>query len=153
MQVRLACMGTDGDLLRAARERAGLTQGELADLVGAHRASVGNWENGTPPRNRLGKIREVLGLDEHLKAAGHSDKQDLSSMDNSELVARLNVLMSQLNATASEVARRLSLTGEPKLGQITGDTDSNPPVTPRVVMDLGDDEMSALHDDDAGEVS
>jgi DNA-binding XRE family transcriptional regulator len=138
MQVRLACMGTDGDLLRAARERAGLTQGELADLVGAHRASVGNWENGTPPRNRLGKIREVLGL---------------SSMDNSELVARLNVLMSQLNATASEVARRLSLTGEPKLGQITGDTDSNPPVTPRVVMDLGDDEMSALHDDDAGEVS
>jgi DNA-binding XRE family transcriptional regulator len=102
-------MGMHGDLLKAARERAGLTQEELADLVGAHRASVGNWEKGTPPRNRLGKIRDVLGLDEHLKPVGSADAQDFQSMDNRELVARMNVLVSQMNQLAAEITRRLQL--------------------------------------------
>jgi DNA-binding XRE family transcriptional regulator len=116
-------MGTDGDLLKAARERAGLTQEELADLVGAHRASVGNWEKGTPPRNRLGKIREVLGLDEHLKPAGSVDTSDFPSMDNRELVARMNVLVAQMNQLAAEVALRLQ--------QEEFDTDSHRSATHR----------------------
>ncbi len=116
-------MGTDGDLLKAARERAGLTQEELADLVGAHRASVGNWEKGTPPRNRLGKIREVLGLDEHLKAIGSADTSDFRSMDNRELVARMNLLVAQMNQLAAEVAQRLQAQ--------EFDTDSHPGSSPR----------------------
>ncbi|MCW2902257.1 MAG: Helix-turn-helix domain [Streptosporangiaceae bacterium] len=100
-------MGEVGDLLRAARERAQLTQGELADLVGVHRASVVNWEKGTPPRNRLGKLRQVLGLDEHLKPLGTADTQDFRYMDHRELVARMNVLVSQLNSLAAEVGHRL----------------------------------------------
>jgi DNA-binding XRE family transcriptional regulator len=103
-------MGTDGDLLKAARERAGLTQTELAELVGVHRASVGNWEAGKPARNRLGKIREVLGLDEHLKPIGSADAQDFPSMDNRELVARMNVLVSQMNQLAAEITVRLQST-------------------------------------------
>lgn len=50
-----------GPDIRAARERAGLTQEQLAQLVGVTQRSIGNWERDqTVPRNRLAKIEEVL---------------------------------------------------------------------------------------------
>ncbi len=100
-------MGSDGDLLRAARERMRLTQEELASKVGVSRATVGSWEKGTPPRSSLGLIRDVLGLDEHLKPIGTGESANFSAMNNTELVARMNMLISQLNAMSVEVARRL----------------------------------------------
>lgn len=55
---------TLGERIREARERMGMTQQQLGDAVGAARETVGNWELGTTsPRNKLGKLREILGDD------------------------------------------------------------------------------------------
>lgn len=62
-----------GDRIRVGRERLGMTQAELGQAVGAARETVGNWELGlTSPRNKLGKLREILGddLDGNVDAGG-----------------------------------------------------------------------------------
>ena len=52
---------TSGAEIRAARERAGLTQEELGVLVGVTLRTIGNWERGTTvSRNRAAKILQVL---------------------------------------------------------------------------------------------
>lgn len=51
------------DRIRRARERAGLTQQQLATEVGVGVRTIGNWERGeSVPRNRLAKIEDVLGV-------------------------------------------------------------------------------------------
>jgi len=46
-----------GEQIKAARERAHLTQQQLADLLGVDRKTVDNWENHrTSPRNRMGAL-------------------------------------------------------------------------------------------------
>jgi transcriptional regulator with XRE-family HTH domain len=51
----------NGTEIRAARERAGLTQGELATRVGVSLRTVGNWERGeTVPQNRASVVEQVL---------------------------------------------------------------------------------------------
>jgi transcriptional regulator with XRE-family HTH domain len=52
-----------GARIRRARERAQLSQEELARAVGASPRAVGDWENDRRrPRNRLGALEEVLGV-------------------------------------------------------------------------------------------
>lgn len=52
-----------GMRIRRARERARLSQPELAQAVGASVRAVGDWENDRrKPRNRLGALEEVLGV-------------------------------------------------------------------------------------------
>jgi transcriptional regulator with XRE-family HTH domain len=52
-----------GARIRRARERARLSQEELAALVGASSRAVGDWENNRrKPRNRLSVLEEVLGV-------------------------------------------------------------------------------------------
>ena len=91
--------------IRAARERAGLTQQELADLVGANRDSVGNWEKGVNPRNKLGKLLEVLGLDHDLRPI-NGPSHNLTDTSNDGLVARLQVVLAEAGAIAAELSRR-----------------------------------------------
>lgn len=56
-------MPTLGARIRRARERARLSQEELAERVGASVRAVGDWENDRrKPRNRLGALEEVLGV-------------------------------------------------------------------------------------------
>lgn len=51
-----------GRRIRAARERKGWTQQQLALAVGVGARTVGGWERGeTVPLNRMGKLDEVLG--------------------------------------------------------------------------------------------
>ena len=50
------------DQIRTAREAAGLTQTQLADLLGVSRAAISQWEKKTP------KLRDehIMGLAKHL---------------------------------------------------------------------------------------
>lgn len=51
-----------GGRVKRARERARLTQRELAQAVGVDRKTVGNWEAGvSSPRSSLGRLESVLG--------------------------------------------------------------------------------------------
>jgi transcriptional regulator with XRE-family HTH domain len=52
-----------GARIRRARERAQLSQEELAGRVGASVRALGDWERDRrKPRNRLGALEEVLGV-------------------------------------------------------------------------------------------
>lgn len=58
-------MNQIGDVLKKAREKAGLTQQELATLVGVSRAYYADVERGryTPSLKVLSRLAEVLGID------------------------------------------------------------------------------------------
>jgi len=142
-------MGSDGDLLRAARERMRLTQAQLASKVGVSRVTVGTWEKGTPPRSSLGLIREVLGLDEHLQPVGsETTTMDFATMSNGELVARMNTLVAQLNVMSVEVARRLKDaafdTVDPAAASKAGYSQRQ--IDGRFVMDVEDIELDPPND-------
>lgn len=52
----------DGRQIRAARERMGWTQADLAAAVGVGMRTVGNWERGdTVPKNRMAKLEHLFG--------------------------------------------------------------------------------------------
>lgn len=51
-----------GEKLRAARLAAGLTQTQLAELVGCHQKDVARWEGGREPKAlTLKKLAQALG--------------------------------------------------------------------------------------------
>lgn len=57
-------MNITGEQIRTQRERLQMTQQELADHVGVSMRTIGNWERGeTVPRNRIGALAELLGLE------------------------------------------------------------------------------------------
>ena len=49
-----------GDLIREARERAGMTQAELARRLGTDQPSVSRWEQGKRTPRRLDEIMGIL---------------------------------------------------------------------------------------------
>jgi transcriptional regulator with XRE-family HTH domain len=59
-----------GAWLKALRERAGLSQQELADRIGVDQASVSRWENGRgePGVSIAGELADALGVDVHTLA-------------------------------------------------------------------------------------
>lgn len=54
-----------GDLVREARLRAGLTQGELSRLTGTQRSVISRWEQGavSPSFDNLLEVIEACGFD------------------------------------------------------------------------------------------
>lgn len=78
----------DGAEMRAARERAGLTQGEVAKRVGVSLRTVGNWERGeSVPRSKEQAIRAVLG--EHLQGSTSEESTTLRAASDAELLAEI----------------------------------------------------------------
>lgn len=76
----------NGNEIRAARERAGLTQGELATRVGVSLRTVGNWERGeTVPQNRASAVEQVLA--EWIDASAPGPR--LATASDAELLAEI----------------------------------------------------------------
>lgn len=77
----------NGNEIRQARERAGLTQGELGERVGVSGRTVGNWERDfSIPRNKLAKVEQVLNVREYLDK--ESKLQDVSDASLLAEIAR-----------------------------------------------------------------
>lgn len=77
----------NGREIRAARERAGMTQGDLAQRVGVSLRTVGNWERGdTVPMNRASAVESALAqwLDR-----GDAEGPRLASASDGELLAEI----------------------------------------------------------------
>ena len=53
-----------GDIIRSQREQRGMTQCELAEVLGIGQATLSSWETGsrTPHARRLPALEEALGL-------------------------------------------------------------------------------------------
>src|SRR5699024_10914959 len=76
-----------GSDIREARNRAGLSQEELAAAVGVTLRTVGNWErSNTAPRDRLPALRSVLG--DYLKAS-EAQSPRLRIASDEELLAEV----------------------------------------------------------------
>lgn len=58
-------MNKIGDMLKSAREKAGLTQLELSGMVGVSRAYYADVERGryTPSLKVLSRLADILGID------------------------------------------------------------------------------------------
>jgi len=97
--------------LRAIRDKAGMTQQQLADHLGVHYTSVASWESGRnrPSRNNVLLIEEVFGLDGQLLTefayagvtpfdAMRADLDQLAeqTIQLAELVVRLQAQVDQL---------------------------------------------------------
>ncbi|WP_162458260.1 helix-turn-helix domain-containing protein [Pseudactinotalea terrae] len=78
-----------GEGIRRARERAQLTQEQLASLLGVSARTIGNWERDeTVPRNRAAAVQAALGLDE-------TEGPTLRSASDAELLGEIARRMSQ----------------------------------------------------------
>lgn len=98
-----------GEQIKAARQRAGLTQGELGQKVGVSLRTIGNWERGvSSPVGHEARLRDVLR--DHLDDAG--TPPPLESVSDVALLA--------------EIARRLALASE-KAGEGNGNPAPNTP--------------------------
>lgn len=66
-----------GDILREARLRAGLSQGELARRAGTHRSAIGRWERGEalPSLEKLRELVRACGLELTFRIA-NADLED-----------------------------------------------------------------------------
>lgn len=116
-------MTTTGQQIRAARERAGLTQEQLASYVGVTLRTIGNWERGASvPRNRLAKVHEVLP-----ELSDQDDRGvDLRSASDAEVLA--------------EIARRFARREDEEHVRSAAITQAgvSPATTPRVSSEAGE---------------
>lgn len=65
---------TVGDRIKRARERASMSQMELAKAVGGHQHHVSRWENGIRPRpSRVRQIAQALGVSVAWLATGEGE--------------------------------------------------------------------------------
>jgi transcriptional regulator with XRE-family HTH domain len=97
-----------GARIRRARERARLSQEELAALVGASSRAVGDWENDRrKPRNRLSVLEEVLGVSlegepEHKPAIPQSLLKEIMETEGLTDQERVAVIAAIDNTLAKE---------------------------------------------------
>jgi len=75
-----------GDRIREARKRKGLTQRQLADLIGAKHNSISDWENNknNPDPNAIELLMGALDVDAN-SLLGWDSKENIKS-DAKELV-------------------------------------------------------------------
>lgn len=86
----------NGAEIRAARERRGWSQAQLADAVDVSPRSVGNWERGeSVPKNRAARLRMVLNPE---PGTGNP----LDAYSTAELLAEVAHRVARLEAAARD---------------------------------------------------
>ena len=87
-----------GNRIRLAREQAGLTQEELAGLIGTSRTAIARYESGEIEP----KIRNLISLAEHLDVSSdyllgidHSGKSDALNLSD-EAIALLQIFIKEV---------------------------------------------------------
>lgn len=112
---------TLGDEIREARERAQLTQPELAERVGVSEGTISNWERGVvkAPKNRLARVWEVLQDFREPRPARPNtpthddfDPYDVVSQLSADQLADLAAALPD-HVVGTDVARRLQRTSTP----------------------------------------
>lgn len=92
------------DLIRAGRERLGMTEQRFADAAGVSRSAVQQWESGAtaPRRAHQQTVADLIGVTVGELMSGQSDKypQTIDGRTAGETVGRYNV-------TRTDEARRL----------------------------------------------
>lgn len=74
-----------GEQIRQARQRAGLSQAQLASIVGVSQRSIGNYERGeTISRSHMPRIEEALSA-----YLGTGDGPSLASASDAALLAEI----------------------------------------------------------------
>ena len=76
-----------GQELRLARQRAGWTQGQLAERLNVALRTVGSWERGHVPPSRVALVMEQLG--DHWLLPGVPDSDILSEFRRRGLITAL----------------------------------------------------------------
>lgn len=77
--------------IKELREKNGILQKELADMMGVNYVSVSKWENGkaSPSEENLQKLAEYLGCEPEEILSGLKKKEPMSSavpMDDDEIL-------------------------------------------------------------------
>lgn len=116
-----------GEEIRRARQRAGWSQGELAQRVGTSQRTVGNWERGdTSPSQREGSVRQAL---EGYLDDDRASSVSLSSASDVELLG--------------EIARRLGRAHTRQEEEVVGNARSTAPITQAGEDSPAHDELAA----------
>lgn len=76
-----------GQRIRSAREARGWSQEQLAEALGVAKRTIGNWERGRPPKQHIGALENLLGL--QLRAIDEGRTEGLAAYEDGELVADL----------------------------------------------------------------
>lgn len=93
-----------GDRIRQARTEAGLTQDQLADLVGVGMRQIQYYESGeSDPYRKLRQIAEATGKPIDWLLRG----DEATEPDGESVAARLLAVEEQLRALRQELERRL----------------------------------------------
>jgi transcriptional regulator with XRE-family HTH domain len=92
------------ELVRSARQHAGMSQARLADALDTTQSAVSRWENGheEPRRARLAQVLEVCGLRATVVIARIDDD---GTVDRSQLRQQLAMSPEQRLASVANVSR------------------------------------------------
>jgi transcriptional regulator with XRE-family HTH domain len=93
-----------GELLRSAREHAGMTQGQLADIAGTSQATVSAYETGAkqPSLDTFGRLLAAMGARVAIEPARH----DVKEPSRAELARASRTLAEVLALAEALPARR-----------------------------------------------
>ncbi len=110
---------TLGEDIRRARERARMTQTDLATALGVNESTVSNWERGrSNPKNRLTLIREVLHMDTDNGGTGDTTPasgRPLEDVSDMELIAEIARRLSQTTHAAESPHRTVTATANERI--------------------------------------